>query len=731
MRRVDIVVPVYDGYEETLACLVSVLANLESDWARLVIINDSSPNPSIVNYLNELRISSPETVLLKNETNLGFVASVNRGMTYDPERDVLLLNSDTEVSGDWLFRLREAAYQQQYVASVTPFSNNATICSFPDFCEDNRLAFGLALKEIDEIFSSLYSAEDAFEVPTGVGCCMYIRRDCINETGYFDLKAFGRGYGEENDWCQRAQRGGWSNLHLPNCFVYHKGGVSFGNEYKARVAHAQEMLDRKYPHYHADIQTFIASDPARDYRVKVWLSLFAAQDKPKILMISHKLGGGVQQHVEELAHLYRDQAQILQMTPDGDGETVRISCFEEDRQLKDGLFFRVENKYHKIVDLLRGLGIGRVHYHHTMGLPKRLWGLAADLGCGYDLTIHDYYLVNGNPTQTDSEARYIGDENPDFDLRCAGHYPLPRGTSGNQWRANRRMIVEGADRIIFPSQDCRDRFSRIFAVKNEVVAWHSDYEKYRSFKDPVWNYRKGRPFRVLVLGALSREKGADGLECVASLLANQSIEFHLLGYAYRALDKNVISHGPYDNLQVDDLINDIDPDVVWFPALWPETYSYTLSIALRNGLSVVVPDIGAFPERIQGRALSVVVKWDKSEGEWYTFWSDVLKNGYLPEGKHMDANSDHLANRSFYTTQYLKPVPSIRGELSRQNLDSLKKNLCANAPELSHSERALDSIWHFTRLPGVSTLVSMIPFRIQRWIKRLLSHRPMHDIVRK
>ena len=341
MRRVDIVVPVFDGYEETLSCLESVLRTLESDWARLIIVNDSSPNPRIVNYVNELCTSHPEIVLLENETNMGFVATANRGMAYDIERDVLLLNSDVEVSGDWLSRLREAAYQQQDIASVTPFSNNATICSFPNFCEDNRLISKLPLEVIDDLFSSLFCAEDVFKVPTGVGCCMYMRRDCLIETGYFDLKAFGRGYGEENDWCQRAERKGWSNLHLANCFVHHVGGVSFGDEYKTRVAHAQEILDKKYPRYHADVQSFIASDPARGHRVKALLGLFATQDKPKILMISHKLGGGAQQHVEELVHLYDDQALFLQIIPDIDGETVRLSFFENGKRLRDvqGLLF--------------------------------------------------------------------------------------------------------------------------------------------------------------------------------------------------------------------------------------------------------------------------------------------------------------------------------------------------------------------------------------------------------
>ena len=59
---------------------------------------------------------------------------------------------------------------------------------------------------------------------------MYIRRDRLDDVGYFDEATFGKGYGEENDWCQRAEKRGWTNYHQLNVFAYHKGGVSFAEE---------------------------------------------------------------------------------------------------------------------------------------------------------------------------------------------------------------------------------------------------------------------------------------------------------------------------------------------------------------------------------------------------------------------------------------------------------------------------------------------------------------------
>ncbi|MDR8439764.1 glycosyl transferase, partial [Acinetobacter baumannii] len=79
--------------------------------------------------------------------------------------------------------------------SVTPFSNNATICSFPNFCEDNELFSGMDVQSLDDEFETYGKENNLVEIPTGVGFCMYIRRDCLNQVGYFDEETFGRGYG--------------------------------------------------------------------------------------------------------------------------------------------------------------------------------------------------------------------------------------------------------------------------------------------------------------------------------------------------------------------------------------------------------------------------------------------------------------------------------------------------------------------------------------------------------
>lgn len=732
MPNVDVVVPVYRGLEETRRCIDSVLASVDPEAVRLVLVNDASPEPEVGALLRDYAARHANIALLENPENRGFVATANRGMAHDDQRDVVLLNSDVEVANDWLIRLQAAAYSADKVGSVTPFANNATITSFPNLCKDNELLFDLPLAEVDAHFATRPLEDSLWQIPSGIGCCMYLRRDCLNAIGLFDLETFGRGYGEENDWCQRAQQAGWPNYHLGNCFIYHKGGVSFAEEQGPRITRALEILDQRYPRYHADIQRYIGSDPARPARTEAILALFARVQRPKILAISHKLGGGAQQHVDELASFYAADALFLQLTPEQEGRSVTLSFFDRGQRLQDGLHFDVDAEYDKLVALLRELGVGHVHFHHTMGLHPRLWVLGEALGCSHDLTVHDYYLVNGNPTLTDADAFFVEESAPDFDQRCAGHYPLPEGLSAADWRANQALLIDAARHVIFPSADCAARFQRFFEVAHPVTAWHPDYLASQPYPAPTWRHTAARPLRVLVLGAISREKGADVLEAVAEALADAPVEMHLLGYAYRALSERVLTHGPYDNREVYRLVEELQPDVVWYPALWPETYSYTLSVALHLSLPVVVPDLGAFAERVAGRPLSAVCAWDRSIQEWQGFWREVAEHG-LPSGAPApvaDPARPAADGQAFYASQYLEGIAIKAGSLAADTLASVSGNCHLGVPTLSGSERILGRIWRLSRRPAVAKVLSLVPFRVQRAIKRRLSARPMHDIVR-
>lgn len=740
---VDVVVPVYAGLEETQECIESAIATLPH-WAQLVVINDASPEPELTQWLRE-RAASSRFTLLENEQNLGFVATVNRGMKLNPKRDVLLLNSDVEVANDWLERIRAAAYSRSRVGSITPFSNNATICSFPNFCEDNELFMGMNVQQLDDHFATYGNENNLVEVPTGVGFCMYIRRDCLNEVGYFDVETFGRGYGEENDWCQRAAKAGWPNFHQLNVFVYHKGGVSFAGEQNPRKTRALELLNELHPNYTKDVMDFIALDPAKAARQQLLLRILAKKDISKVLLVSHKMSGGVTQHLHELASFYKEKVHFLLLTPEVEGRSVALSLNTNDAVYREKFIIDIAHGYDFLVSILRFIGVGHIHFHHLIGIADKIFDLKDSLRCTYDITIHDYYFINANPTLTDKNGLFAGDDFVVRDRLCAEHYPIPGGVSAKQWRAKLATWLDSSERIIFPSADTQVRFIRDFpdCAHKSVIAWHPDYEAAGSYPEVICGYQSGQKLKVLVLGAISREKGALMLDEVANDLKHENIEFHLLGYAFRPLSDAVICHGAYSSHDLQQKFDEINPDVIWYPAQWPETYSYTLSVALEQGMPVVVPNIGAFSERVAGRNYSRVIAWDISVKQMGGLWRSLRDD---PEtffaAENMPAYLDiSLASRAkdFYQHDYLQETWFKESELGRIDHKALIASIYSSAyvqvipaartePQ-GRKEKLLAILWKLSRHPALAWGVKLIPYRLQRYVKRRLSRRAIHEII--
>ena len=104
---VDVVIPVYRGWRKPGAVSNPCWRIQARRLARMIVVDDRSPEPELVAWLQELR-QGGKIHLIRNPSNVGFVASVNNGMKAAGDHDVVLLNSDTEVPAGWLGRLDRA-----------------------------------------------------------------------------------------------------------------------------------------------------------------------------------------------------------------------------------------------------------------------------------------------------------------------------------------------------------------------------------------------------------------------------------------------------------------------------------------------------------------------------------------------------------------------------------------------------------------------------------------------
>lgn len=264
---VTIVVPIFNAADALAQCLAALRATLPPG-ANVILIDDASTEPGIGRVL----ATRPGAWHLhRHDKNRGFVATANHGLRLAAADDVVLLNADTIPAGDWLGRLRTCIASDARIASATPFTNNGEIASLPEFCRNNPVPPDPELwaRACVEAGSPAYP-----DLPTAVGFCMYLRRAAIEAIGSFDESAFGRGYGEENDWSMRAAGAGWRNVLCDDAFVAHAGNRSFGPLGLKPGPEAMDRLLAKHPGYMDQVTAFIDADPLAARRQAV-LSAYA------------------------------------------------------------------------------------------------------------------------------------------------------------------------------------------------------------------------------------------------------------------------------------------------------------------------------------------------------------------------------------------------------------------------------------------------------------------------
>lgn len=725
-QPVDIIVPVYRGLQDTQLCIQSVLAApVKTPW-RMVVINDHSPEPELSTWLRDIAAQDPRITLLENAENLGFVGTVNRGMALSKDHDVLLLNSDTEVANDWLDRMRAAAYSDARIASVTPFSTNATICSYPRFCKDNPLPAGWTTAGLDELCARTNPGV-AVEVPTGVGFCMYIRRDCLREVGLFDVETFGKGYGEENDFCQRAIAKQWRNLHLLDTFVLHTGGVSFGDAKSPREQAAIALLDRLHPRYARDVHAFVQADPARPYRLALDVARIHQAQLPVVLAVLHDRAGGTLRHVQELALHLAKRAHFLTLTP-ASGESVALRMAGEDEGFE--LVFHLKGQLDDLIQVLQGLGVCHVHFHHLLGHSQPIYDLPAMLGVNHDFTAHDYFSFCTHISMTGNTGRYESEPHTGQCACCPPDATAPLLGTVAQWRSANAHLLTSARNVLAPSHDCAQRIGAFAPAARVVVAPHTDIAADTALPIPNPVKLAGeRPLRIAVIGALSVIKGADVLEATAIEAAKRGapLEFHLLGYGYRHLTTQpracLTVHGRYEDGDLHSLLAWLQPDMVWFPAQWPETYSYTLSAALTAGLPVVVPNIGAFAERILGRPWSWILPWDQSPAQWVDSLTNIRSMNYAnAQPPEPPLGAPAKAVNWSYERDYLTGLRPAQTENAATMLSAAHLAQFVRQPNATNAVKSglLGALVWLRSLPLLRRMARAVPAQWQRRIKNRL-----------
>ena len=216
----DLVVPVYNSMHHVRSCLYSVF-QCATRPCRLIVVDDCSDNHTRQG-LEELLTNAPMPVtLLRNENNLGYLKSVNRGIQAGDAPLVVLINSDTVMLPGFLERLEEDFAADPKAGVINPVSTwaNWTRIPFPNGFNIHRLS-----REV-----RAHSSNRLPDIQNASGFFFAVRRALYDQIGLFD-EAYGFGYWEEADFCMRALKAGWRVAVDDGLYIFHHGWGSFQEE---------------------------------------------------------------------------------------------------------------------------------------------------------------------------------------------------------------------------------------------------------------------------------------------------------------------------------------------------------------------------------------------------------------------------------------------------------------------------------------------------------------------
>jgi len=629
---VTVVMPVYNAPGDVTRCVESVLAHTTGAY-RLVLIDDASSDPAVAACFQELdRRGLPHVTLLRNDVNLGFTGTANRGLRLSQD-DVVLLNSDTIVTQGWLTALVRCIGSDPCIGTATPFSNNAEICSFPRFCENNVWPEGADLEAVRAALAR--AAVPTYpDLPTGVGFCLYVRRALIDAIGIFD-PAFGKGYGEENDFCLRAARAGWRNVLCDDAFVLHLGERSFGGRKTELGARNIRILLERHPDYLDLVHAFIAADPLRPIRGAALARQRVAADAMNgVLHVIHGHGGGTEHHARALIEASRSRFRNYLATAVGDDWQVEEHL--DDGDMRTFRFRRLPDEPWR--DFVGGLcatfGIGLFHLHNVSGCREGILTALAELRIPYGYTVHDLNFACPTITFLGPDGMYCGAEtDAAVCSRCLAAQPAFAEVDIVAWRARHRELLARSAFLVAPSEWVARTAARYFpghAV--EVIPLGAPGvragQALSTDDDPAGpDAVRLAPVvpdddvpTVAVLGAIGPDKGARRLERLVELvrLRGTRVRFVLIGYLdrlqkpWQSEDAVFTVHGRYQPRDLPHLLAHYRARLVAFPSAGPETFSFTLSEAWAAGRPAIVPPIGALADRVAGTGAG----WVLTDDEW-------------------------------------------------------------------------------------------------------------------
>ncbi len=224
MKKVAVAILNWNGERLLPKFLPSVLSN--SPEGSVYVIDNGSSDRSV----ELLQQNFPDVQLISFEDNHGFSEGYNLGLAEIEAEIVVLLNSDVEVTPNWLDPILKEFDSNENTCAVQPKIRSYQEKEFFEYagaaggyidCYGYPFCQGRVLNEIEK---DLGQYDQRTRIFWASGACMAIRKNTYFKAGGLDPHFFA--HMEEIDLCWRLNRMGNEVIYLPDSVVYHLGGAS-------------------------------------------------------------------------------------------------------------------------------------------------------------------------------------------------------------------------------------------------------------------------------------------------------------------------------------------------------------------------------------------------------------------------------------------------------------------------------------------------------------------------
>lgn len=342
---------------------------------------------------------------------------------------------------------------------------------------------------------------------------------------------------------------------------------------------------------------------------------------------SFRWGGGAALYLDRILQSQEWDECALCVKPANDRKLITIELWKGGKCIYEGLLASLleltmppwKGKISRLIinELVTWehyIGVRQMTTQAYQRLIAEIILLRSRLGVDLIYLVHDYYSLCPRIQMVAHTGRFCG---CDCDIRLCNQCLRVLGVTGPliaqgidiaQWREASRKLLSVAMEVRTFSEDTRQRLIRAFGLKNASCFPHQPLIQFTplkisSVKEPV----------IGIVGNIYYTKGADIVLQLSQYLLtkNEPTKIVIIGELLSGrsciIPSNIKVTGAYKHAELPEKIKQCGVNIVFFPSIWPETFSYVTQEVMMLGLPIVCFNLGAPVERITNYAKGAII----------------------------------------------------------------------------------------------------------------------------